>query len=141
MPYGKPLKHEAYFIMAYPKKMVFGGFKQYFCCPTSTTLQFETAIMFANQHEGDEEGIVINIKNNGAAISFFDCIRWSDYAGESEMLFLGGFNQLEICGLTVIDNEVNVRYDAWIQSIRIFQTGMTRGQESTEKVTASNAAQ
>eukprot|EP01083_Nonionella_stella_P266269 900974_1 len=71
------------------KKMIFDRFSQRFCCPTSTTLQYETAIMFANQGECDEDGIVIRIKNNGMAALFFDCIRWSDFAGESEMLFLG----------------------------------------------------
>eukprot|EP01083_Nonionella_stella_P174865 607298_1 len=49
------------------KKMIFDWFDQRFCCPTSTTLQYETAMMFANQGEGDEDGIVISIKNNGHA--------------------------------------------------------------------------
>eukprot|EP01083_Nonionella_stella_P045222 121539_1 len=47
------------------KKMIFDWFDQRFCCPTSTTLQYETAIMFANQGQGDEDGIVISIKNTG----------------------------------------------------------------------------
>eukprot|EP01083_Nonionella_stella_P003622 10423_1 len=75
------------------------------------------------------------------AASFFDCIRWSDFAGESEMLFLGGYMALEICGLTVIDNTVNTSYDEWIQSIKVFQTGMIDGAFSTDKVTLSNAEQ
>eukprot|EP01083_Nonionella_stella_P215086 774461_1 len=75
------------------------------------------------------------------AASFFDCIRWSDYAGESEMIFLGGYEPLEICGLTVFGNEENVSYDEWIQSIKAFQTGMIKGIVSTDPVTPFNAEQ
>eukprot|EP01083_Nonionella_stella_P187872 691328_1 len=138
---GETTETRSIFYHGISKKMVFDGFQQRFSCPTSTTLQYETAVMFANQGEGDEEGIVISIKNNGMAASFFDCIRWSDFAGESEMLFLGGYEPLEICGLTVIGNEVNVSYDEWIQSIKVFQTGMIEGRTSTDKVTPSNAEQ
>ncbi len=68
--------------------------------------------MFANQ--SNKNGIVIAIRNNGAATSFFDCISWSKFSYESEMLFIGGFNRLEICGLTVINESNNMKYDKWI---------------------------
>eukprot|EP01083_Nonionella_stella_P145636 456719_1 len=72
-------KTRSTFFHGISKTMVFDGFKQRFCCPISTTLQYETAMMslFVNQIEGDEEGIVISITNNKMAVSFFDCIRWS----------------------------------------------------------------
>eukprot|EP01083_Nonionella_stella_P161833 530520_1 len=71
------------------KKMIFDGFSQFFCCPTSTTLKYYTAVVFAEETEHEQHGIVISIKNNGTVASFFDCIRWSDYGWETEMLFLG----------------------------------------------------
>eukprot|EP01084_Bolivina_argentea_P149206 260686_1 len=75
-------------------KMLFGGYNQHFCSPTSTTLQYSTAVMFANQGQGD--GIVITLRNDGSATMFFNCIPWSDFAGESEMLFPGGLFAVEI---------------------------------------------
>eukprot|EP01083_Nonionella_stella_P311324 1109706_1 len=120
------------------KTMVLDGFKQRFCCLTSTTLQYETAMMsvFANQREGDEEGTVISIRNDGSKVSFFDCIRWSDCNGESEMLFLGGFDPLDVCGLTVLDNRLNMRYFNWITAMKVFRTGLTDGDVTTDKVRA-----
>eukprot|EP01083_Nonionella_stella_P145637 456721_1 len=120
------------------KQMTFDGFSHRFCGPTSTTLQYETAMisLFANQHEGEEEGVLISFKNNKKAASFFDCIRWSDCSGESEMLFLGGFDPLDVCGLTVLDNRLNMRYFNWITAMKVFRTGLTDGDVTTDKVRA-----
>eukprot|EP01084_Bolivina_argentea_P287756 493771_1 len=97
------------------RKMLFpGGFDGTFCCPTSTTLNYSTAVMFASQ--GDN-GIVITIKNNDAILSFFNCISWSDYPGESEMLFIGGLNPATICGLYSVSD--SIKYDRWIQPFQI----------------------
>ena len=43
-------------------KMVFDGFQQRFCAPTSTTLQWQTALTFAQQN--GEDGIIITLKNH-----------------------------------------------------------------------------
>eukprot|EP01083_Nonionella_stella_P012317 34947_1 len=44
------------------KKMIFDGFSQFFCCPTSTTLKYYTAVVFAEETEHEQHGIVISIK-------------------------------------------------------------------------------
>eukprot|EP01084_Bolivina_argentea_P112610 200831_1 len=95
-------------------KMMFTGLSQHFCTPTSTTLIYNTAVMFAAPN-----GMVITIQNNYAANSFFSCIQWSDFPGESEMLFIGGYQRLKIFGLSMLDENCN--YDKWIQCVNIFE--------------------
>eukprot|EP01083_Nonionella_stella_P311323 1109703_1 len=46
---GETTETRSIFYHGISKKMVFDGFQQRFSCPTSTTLQYETAVMFANQ--------------------------------------------------------------------------------------------
>eukprot|EP01084_Bolivina_argentea_P206397 352413_1 len=113
-------------------QMLFDGFNKRFCAPTSTTLQYSTAVMFANQGNG----IVITIKNNVTVSAFYNCVSWSDFPGESEMLFLGGFQLLEISGLTVMSD--SCKYDKWVRMIKIFENGLIKGIESTDKITISD---
>eukprot|EP01084_Bolivina_argentea_P141304 248324_1 len=110
-----------YFYHGISCHMLFDGFNQKFCGPTSTTLQKTVAITFASQGN-DNKGIVITIRNDGMANWFWNCVSWSDYPGEMEMLFIGGWQELEICGLIDIDNSMN--YDKWIESMQIFQKGL-----------------
>ena len=86
------------------KRMVFSGFCQRFCGPTSCTLSLDIAVGFANQSEyGD--GIVISINNNGMANTFFDCKAWSKFPWEWEVLFVGGLQKMDIIGLITIPAE------------------------------------
>ena len=65
-------------------QMLFEGFRQTFCAPTSTTLQWSVAVTFANQ--AGDNGMIITLRNDKLAASFFNCISFSDFGHESEML-------------------------------------------------------
>eukprot|EP01084_Bolivina_argentea_P049964 91880_1 len=75
-------------------KMLFSGLKAEFCSPTSTTLFKNVAINFA------QEGFVLTINNSKQGINYFNCISFSDFPAESEMLFIAGLQALDIIGLT-----------------------------------------
>eukprot|EP01084_Bolivina_argentea_P219393 372113_1 len=126
--FGTDLKdtQSEYFYHGLSCPLLFHSFSNKFSGPTSTSLSYITAVMFANQGNGN--GIVIKIKNNKTASSFFNCIKWSDFSGESEMLFLGGFQPLQIYGLSVLSDGNN--YDKWIEAINIFQLSIIKGQET-----------
>ena len=116
-------------------KMLFSGFRQFFRGPTSTSLQFEVAVTFANQG-ANQNGIVIALKNDRSANFFFNCIRWSRFSAESEMLFVGGFQLLEICRLSVIGTAL--RFDRWIRGLSVLSSAL-QGQPMPEKVTRADA--
>eukprot|EP01084_Bolivina_argentea_P259768 438450_1 len=131
--YGLPMgdtNTKLFFFHGISHKMVFNGFQTSFKGPTSTTLQYSTAVLFASQ--GMEEGIVITIKNNGSCATFFDCVPWSDFSFESEMLFLGGIIPLEITGLK--DVSIGTDYDGWIKTLKIFDAGFIQADSTTDKV-------
>ena len=115
-------------------KMLFQGFFQKFRGPTSFTLLESVAVMFASQGEGD--GIVIKVRNNGTATTYFDCRALSDFGNEAEMLFVGGFQELEISGLTAISD--GTKHDQWIKAIKLFDSGLVKGLTSNENVSASD---
>ena len=112
-------------------KMLFDGFYQSFYGPTSTTTKYDVAVNFATNN-----GIVLKIKNNGFATTFFECISWSRFPWEYEMLFIGGMNKLEICGLIEMKDEIN--YDRYIRAIKIFQNGFIDGISSSDKILMSD---
>ena len=116
-------------------QFLFDGFRQPFRGPTSTSLQFEVAVTFANQGT-NQNGIVIAIQNNRVANSFFNCIRWSRFSAESEMLFIGGFQAMLICRLSVIGTAL--RFDRWIRALAILSS-VFKGQPVSEKVTRTDA--
>eukprot|EP01084_Bolivina_argentea_P205930 351699_1 len=118
------------------RKMVFDSFNPRFAGPTSTTLQYAVAVTFANQGQ-DENGIIIKIANNYDWNFFFNCTIWSDYPGELEMLFLGGFNPLVIEGLSVIGENKN--YDKWMKALSVFVRGLMEGATYQEQITKSTA--
>eukprot|EP01084_Bolivina_argentea_P197049 337733_1 len=95
-------------------ELKFKGLSQFFCIPTSTTLIYETAVIFAKI-----DGIVISIENNTSNVAFWKCIKWSEFPGEAEMLFVGGRDFLEISSMTML--EYNVNCTDWIQAIKIFE--------------------
>eukprot|EP01084_Bolivina_argentea_P250531 419795_1 len=84
--FSETIKTRKHFYHGISQPMRFVEYQSRFCCPTSTTLQYSTAVMFTNQ--SNKNGIVITIKNNGNTNSFFDCIPWSKFSYESEMLFI-----------------------------------------------------
>ena len=88
-PLGDAVEYATEFYHGLSTKMLFSGFAQSFRGPTSTSLQFEVAVTFANQG-ANQNGIVIALKNNHCANIFFNCIRWSRFSAESEMLFVQG---------------------------------------------------
>eukprot|EP01084_Bolivina_argentea_P087697 158382_1 len=62
---------------------------------------------------------------------FFNCIPWSDFAGESEMLFSGGLFAVEIIGLTEVNEGLN--HDKWIKVLKIFSM-LIQGFESSDRI-------
>eukprot|EP01083_Nonionella_stella_P093785 262956_1 len=87
--------------------------------PFSTTLQYETAVVFASKGAGD--GIIITVEPLAKTlITFFDCRCWSDFGYESEMLFLGGIEPMKIVGLTGVGDGIN--YDEYIHPMVAFHS-------------------
>ena len=113
-------------------EMLFQGFKTHFCAPTSTTLQYDTATTFATQN-GSKNGIIITIKNDHSTNFFFNCISFSDYGYESEMLFISGYHQLEIIGVCCMSD--NTQYDEWITTLMFFQLCFLDGDASSSAIT------
>ena len=62
---------------------------------------------------------------------------FSDFPGESERLFIGGFQRLEICGLSVMGE--SMKYDEYIRAIKIMQNGLIKGMPSSSRVRARDA--
>ena len=133
-PFCDALQHKVFY-HGINKQMVFPGFKQKFCSPTSCTLSLEVAAGFANS-SGYDNGIVISIKNNNFAISFFDCKPWSRFPWELEVLFVGGFQAMEINGLITINDGKS--YSKYIEAIQRFQIVMIQNERISEKITKEN---
>eukprot|EP01084_Bolivina_argentea_P220776 374095_1 len=121
-----------YFYHGISSKLILEGLQHRFSAPTSTTLQYSTAVMFANQGNGN--GIVLTIaKNNYKSLNMhFNCVPWSDFPGEMEMLFLGGLLPLKVCGLTDIALEINL--DEWIHSIQLFESSIKNERGTDDKI-------
>eukprot|EP01084_Bolivina_argentea_P041819 77194_1 len=106
--------------------MTFDGLSEYFCIPTSMSLIKDVSHRFAGP-----DGIIITIKNSHSSPFYFNCTKFSAFPGELEVLFIGGFGRLEIFGLYSLENGIN--YDVWVQSIKIFELGVT-GQTSPDQI-------
>ena len=98
-------------------KMVFTAFEHHFCAPTSTTTHRQAALTFAQQN--GEKGIIITLKSDASRVSFFNCISFSDYPLEFEMLLVGGFRTISIIGLYSLDDRS--KYDDWILTMKLFE--------------------
>eukprot|EP01084_Bolivina_argentea_P186112 320854_1 len=86
-----PLK---YFYTGLSSPLLFDSFTQNIYCPLSTSIQKEVALNFA-----ETNGIVIQIKNEKSAGTYFNCVPLSDFPTENERLFIGGIMPLSIMGL------------------------------------------
>ena len=64
-------------------------------------------------------GIVVEIKNSRTAISYFNCIPWSDFPEEREKLFISGYNGLSICGLIHVAKCIDYKY--YVSTIQKFK--------------------
>ena len=71
--------------------------------PTSTSRHKEVAIKFT----GDAAGIIIEFDNNDRKLHGFDCSWISQFKEESEVLFMGGANEIHIVGVTVLSTLKN----------------------------------
>ena len=98
-------------------EMLFTSFVSYFCCPTSCSLHLEVALMFA--HHDDGKGMVIQLSrdNDCSNLRYFNCVQWSDFPGESEMLFFGSERPLKITSVTEISS--GQVYDKFIKTFTI----------------------
>eukprot|EP01084_Bolivina_argentea_P036411 67369_1 len=129
--YGRSCDFEKEKILFYhglSRKILFTVVFANFCGPLSTTLQYSTAVMFANQGTGN--GIIITIMpSNDPLSTFFNCVPWSDFAHESEMLWLGGMAPLAIIDLTEVDTGIS--HHKYITPITLFQCAFIRGNQIT----------
>ena len=116
-------------------QMTFPSFMHYFRGPTSTSLRLDVAVSFANQG-ADDNGTVIALKNTDSINTFFDCIYWSRFSAESEMLFIGGFQPLYICGLRLVGAALN--FDRWIPAL-VALNACLQGDAITDKVSDEDA--
>eukprot|EP01083_Nonionella_stella_P271359 919486_1 len=99
--------------------------------PFSTTLQYETAVVFASKGAGD--GIIITVEPLAKTlITFFDCRCWSDFGYESEMLFLGGIEEVLIVGLTGVGDGKN--YDKYMGALAAFHRACISGSSGATPV-------
>ena len=110
------------------RKMLFNAFYSKFSAPTSTSLFKEVAVNFAG------EGIVITIQNSKDLLNHFNCISFSAFPGEAEMLFISGLNPLPVIGLT--DLSLSAVHDDHIRAIKILQTCL-EGNASSDQLTES----
>eukprot|EP01084_Bolivina_argentea_P012780 23922_1 len=76
------------------------------CGPTSTSRDKEVAIRF-----GGSDGMILRLNNNGYYMSeclrSFNCSWLSTYAGESESLFIGGYYQMKLETIIIVDGSRN----------------------------------
>eukprot|EP01084_Bolivina_argentea_P099828 179388_1 len=78
------------------------------CAPTSTSRQKEVAFRF-----GGEEGMILELNNNGDQrcdqIRAFGCAWISNYQGEDEWLFIGGYERISIKNIRDIKTKESFR--------------------------------
>eukprot|EP01084_Bolivina_argentea_P261850 442665_1 len=116
------------------RQILFTGFDKRFAGPTSTTLHYSTAVMFATRGNVND-GIVITIENARSG-PFFNCVPFSDFPGEDERLTVGGIFPLMVRGLTVIGNKTQ-KYDHWIRALIAFESAI-KGGYSTKRITRAD---
>eukprot|EP01084_Bolivina_argentea_P226776 383020_1 len=112
-------------------KLLFNQLNACFAGPTSTTICYEVAITFA-----DAKGLVIKINNDKTTHHFFDCVKFSDYPYEKEQLLVGGFQMVEISGITLISELLDC--DVWIHAIRVFESALISGLPSSDGMIPSD---
>eukprot|EP01084_Bolivina_argentea_P049965 91881_1 len=105
-------KHEEFY-HGINVKMVFSALSAKFCSPTSTTFIKDVAINFGGN------GMLLTIQNDKVTINYFNCVLFSDFPGEAELLFIGGLEPLNIIGLT--DLSLCVDYNKYICAIKMVQ--------------------
>ena len=72
----------------------------------------EPALNFA------EHGILLKIQNDKQALSFFNCVPWSDYPQEDERLFIGGYQWLDIVGIVHVPKCKD--YEYYVTGMKMF---------------------
>eukprot|EP01084_Bolivina_argentea_P145580 255139_1 len=116
-------------------KMLFKKLSAQFCGPLSATLQYSIAVTFSNQGNGN--GVIISIHpTSSALLTYFDCVPWSKFAYEQEMLFLGGLEPLQIIGMISVNDGMN--YDKYCHTMGIFQEYVSRGLPSRLPITTGD---
>eukprot|EP01084_Bolivina_argentea_P273635 466159_1 len=92
--------------------MVFSSFSKIFGIPLSTTKTFSVALNFS------QDGIILKFPNTKYILPFWNCISWSDYPTEDELLFVGGFDYLYISSIYHVPTTKD--YTIYVQALRVF---------------------
>lgn len=96
----------------------FSKFIANFCCPTSTTTQFEVATAFTDE----SKGVILQLEKtqhqNGLDLKYFNCTLLSRYAHEDERLFIGGMAPLQIASMWIVQKNQNLR--CFVRAITLF---------------------
>eukprot|EP01084_Bolivina_argentea_P112735 201033_1 len=74
------------------EKLLFPNLKIRIDCPTSTSSQFQVALGFTNQNNG----LIVAFNGIDSPVKYFSCAWLSDYAYESEYLFIHNETYIEI---------------------------------------------
>ena len=84
---------------------------------------------FAKQN--GQNGVIITVRNDEMATYFSNCVSFSDFLREYEMLFISGCIPIEISGLYSM--EEGEESNQWMNSIKIFQTCFIYGRPCLNK--------
>ena len=93
--------------------------------PTSTSTEKMVAIRFS----GDGDGIIVEFDNHDKELHGFDCSWFSNFKEESEVLFMGGANEIRIVGVTIMDTKIT--YQVYFRALGKFNDSIN-GQESEQ---------
>eukprot|EP01084_Bolivina_argentea_P093077 167418_1 len=100
--------------------MVIPLFNLRLCSPTSTTKQIEVATRFA-----DDEGIIIQMNNNGNANSCmlrgWNCTWLSIHPGEDEILWMGGRYPIKLETIKIKTTEQLENYSEYFKTLFYFE--------------------
>ena len=105
------------------------------CGPTSTSRHLEVALRF-----GGSTGIILELSNTGyedcTLLRSFDCSWLSNYSGEDEQLFMGGYYRIKLCSIRNINTNEN--FQNFFEPLYYFDcmvNGTDFGEENTPKIT------
>eukprot|EP01084_Bolivina_argentea_P088960 160616_1 len=96
--------------------LIFSEFIANFCTPTSTTSSIVIAANFATVNDNDSKGMILSLTDyNNNHVPYFNCSFISKFGHEKEMLFFGGWAPLKLSNISLIENNINLKY--WIKSL------------------------
>eukprot|EP01084_Bolivina_argentea_P120088 212874_1 len=94
------------FFCGISRVMAIGSFNMRLCGPTSTSIHIEVGIRFSG-----DDGTILQFNNNGdhnsKTLRAFNCCWLSNYSGEQEYLFMGGFIRMRLESVRIQNTSQN----------------------------------